>query len=428
MNESIEELLASGAVVPDRPGSKRLVPAAQSVVVPVDRGVAGVIMDGLWPILGGNHTDAEVWTEIGEVVSSALAAVPARCVAAALSPEAPAREGVMHPDAQPFERFPELALHIERMAMTGLVGSGISWDAFLRELNAALTPRHEAPASEVPPHPSDEYDFHVAYSEAFDEANDAGYGRGHAHAAGVKAGLIAVRGHEAPAEDDDGPCTCCDDTGITIQTERPCACAAGIPFEAPAETITSAELIANTDYARGAVRVPGETEDRRIYGQPEAPAEGAGDAWIVHDGKENPAPGQRVDVKMTFTTFNDIDADTFDWNGRCHWRRSATALRARSSAPEAREEALGNLLAVIHGDGGHRALEVGTKQAALEAEKIVAGLFAAPSADKLRIAVEALNEARENLIQCGDHFGAGQCADAVSLIAPPDALKGDAKP
>lgn len=66
------------------------------------------------------------------------------------------------------------------------------------------------------------------------------------------------------------------------------------------------------------------------------------------------------------------------------------ALRACSSAPEAREEALGNLLAVIHGDGGHRALEVGTKQAALEAEKIVAGLFAAPSADKLRIASAAL--------------------------------------
>ncbi|GEM_PF-5366127 len=61
------------------------------------------------------------------------------------------------------------------------------------------------------------------------------------------------------------------------------------------------------------------------------------------------------------------------------------ALRARSSAPEA----LGNLLAVIHGDGGHRALEVGTKQAALEAEKIVAGLFAAPSADKLRELVGA---------------------------------------
>ncbi|MBB4799705.1 hypothetical protein HNP32_003465 [Brevundimonas bullata] len=62
-------------------------------------------------------------------------------------------------------------------------------------------------------------------------------------------------------------------------------------------------------------------------------------------------------------------------------KRLIAALRARSSAPEAREEALGNLLAVIHGDGGHRALEVGTKQAALEAEKIVARLLSsAPEA------------------------------------------------
>ncbi len=38
-------------------------------------------------------------------------------------------------------------------------------------------------------------------------------------------------------------------------------------------------------------------------------------------------------------------------------------------------------------------------------------------AEKLRVAVEALIEARNNLIQCGDHFGAGQCADAISLIA-----------
>lgn len=34
--ETIKELLASGAVVPDRAGSKRLVPAPQSVVVPVE--------------------------------------------------------------------------------------------------------------------------------------------------------------------------------------------------------------------------------------------------------------------------------------------------------------------------------------------------------------------------------------------------------
>ena len=48
---------------------------------------------------------------------------------------------------------------------------------------------------------------------------------------------------------------------------------------------------------------------------------------------------------------------------------------------QAREEALGNLLAVIHGDGGHRALEVGVEQAAAEAEKIVARLLSsAPEA------------------------------------------------
>lgn len=53
--------------------------------------------------------------------------------------EAPAEAGdTLHPDAQPFEQYPELALHIERMAMSGVVGSMISWDAFLRELNAAL--------------------------------------------------------------------------------------------------------------------------------------------------------------------------------------------------------------------------------------------------------------------------------------------------
>ena len=55
------------------------------------------------------------------------------------SEEAPAEAGEsLHPHAQPFEQYPELALHIERMAMSGVVGSMISWDAFLRELNAAL--------------------------------------------------------------------------------------------------------------------------------------------------------------------------------------------------------------------------------------------------------------------------------------------------
>ena len=121
----------------------------------------------------------------------------------------------------------------------------------------------------------------------------------------------------------------------------------------------------------------------------EAPAEGAGererlaDAYIagamsVHEyWTENPGEAPRGDPE-------------FDEAAGDYAYSILSDLRARSSAPEAREEALGNLLAVIHGDGGHRALEVGVEQAAAEAEKIVAGLFATPSADKLRIAVEAL--------------------------------------
>jgi Lar family restriction alleviation protein len=41
-------------------------------------------------------------------------------------------------EKQPFEAFPALAQHIERMAVGGSVGSLIEWDAFLRELNAAI--------------------------------------------------------------------------------------------------------------------------------------------------------------------------------------------------------------------------------------------------------------------------------------------------
>lgn len=54
------------------------------------------------------------------------------------------REEALHPHAQPFERYPELASHIERMAMSGVIGSLISWEAFLRELNAALSPASPA--------------------------------------------------------------------------------------------------------------------------------------------------------------------------------------------------------------------------------------------------------------------------------------------
>lgn len=141
---------------------------------------------------------------------------------------------------------------------------------------------------------------------------------------------------------------------------------------------------------------------------------------------------------------------------RAHWANVYNAENARKLADRLAEaaggEALGNLLAVIHGDGGHRALEVGTKQAALEAEKIVAGLFAAPSADKLREFGQHTNlELSYHYSEEGDNdgwqvhqvnggvndrewtlMGSGDTpADAIdqalAALSTPDALKGDAK-
>lgn len=144
-----------------------------------------------------------------------------------------------------------------------------------------------------------------------------------------------------------------------------------------------------------------------------------------------------------------------DWQEALDLYQPTVVLAERniSRQPEAREEALGNLLAVIHGDGGHRALEVGTKQAALEAEKIVAGLFAAPSADKLREFGQHTNlELSYHYSEEGDNdgwqvhqvnggvndrewtlMGSGDTpADAIdqalAALSTPDALKGGAKP
>lgn len=38
-----------------------------------DRGLTGAILDELWPILGGSHTAASVWTEIEEALSPVIA-------------------------------------------------------------------------------------------------------------------------------------------------------------------------------------------------------------------------------------------------------------------------------------------------------------------------------------------------------------------
>jgi hypothetical protein len=46
---------------------------------------ARAVLDALWPILGGNHTDAQTWQQISDAVSGALArrieaeAVPVAC-------------------------------------------------------------------------------------------------------------------------------------------------------------------------------------------------------------------------------------------------------------------------------------------------------------------------------------------------------------
>ena len=168
-------------------------------------------------------------------------------------------------------------------------------------------------------------------------------------------------------------------------------------LEAPAEAGEAARIITShlpLSYAPDTVCLPitmTAGDLRTVYAalraRSSAPAEGAGEGAIKaaciawHEARgQNPFnvlykgawcgsfPHQTGPERWTFT----VEAME---------KAIAAYLRARSSAPEAREEALGNLLAVIHGDGGHRALEVGTKQAALEAEKIVADLLSsAPEA------------------------------------------------
>lgn len=145
------------------------------------------------------------------------------------------------------------------------------------------------------------------------------------------------------------------------------------------------------------------------YAKHEAPAEGAGEIEGLKRRikcLEKLAGEQSLRVMQQATRAKDAENE----------------LVARSSAPEAREEALGNLLAVIHRDGGHRALEVGTKQAALEAEKIVAGLLAAPSADALRVAVEALEK-----IKLQRDVGLGTQSIAVEALQAVAALQAEQK-
>ena len=45
----------------------------QFTPAPVEVTQERAVMDALWPLLGGNHTEADLWGQIGEAVATALA-------------------------------------------------------------------------------------------------------------------------------------------------------------------------------------------------------------------------------------------------------------------------------------------------------------------------------------------------------------------
>ncbi len=65
---------------------------------------------------------------------------------------------------------------------------------------------------------------------------------------------------DAQEVDDEGPCTDCEDTGITIQTERACSCEAGDQYRAPAaDAVPAGEAEATQTFElrwTGAARPP----------------------------------------------------------------------------------------------------------------------------------------------------------------------------
>lgn len=150
-----------------------------------------------------------------------------------------------------------------------------------------------------------------------------------------------------------------------------------------------------------------------------APAEGAGELKNLHRLASQEADHLEREAE---------EADDNNWQDWAVTMRQGAdyirkLIRARSSAPEG-EEALGNLLAVIHGDGGHRALEVGTKQAALEAEKIVANLLSsAPEArEGLKPQVRPMEDTLSAFDVMKDHF-VGTSSRPVPHPAAPSADK-----
>jgi hypothetical protein len=320
----------------------------------------------------------------------APAVAAAREYLAALSPEAPARDG-------PMDKFDAYLVEaLDRQKWSGVASTLFRLTKSQADrLRATLTPRHEAPASE-----GERFTAEQAWADLLEKAD-----------------------RNSP-EDSPMLLITWEEMADYMDRAQSDAC-----HEAPAELLSNPQELAPAEDPVPAEWTGQGTDDdfftpAKTAFSKEAPAEGAGEreafeAWYCADAAVS-------GLNMTPKEISRLrDGDGYGkhrhtlngkWEG---WQ-----ARARSSAPEG-EEALGNLLAVIHGDGGHRALEVGTKQAALEAEKIVAGLFAAPSADKLRT---ALSEIRDGMVAWRDCISVDDWIElADEALSTPDALKGDAK-
>ncbi len=113
-----------------------------------------------------------------------------------------------------------------------------------------------------------------------------------------------------------------------------------------ADVITSAELIANTDSARGAVRVPGEAADQRIHGQPQAEPTPAR-KWVDDVATRDAAVAYRArvacDILEGFT--DGVDGDRLGelarWTTRGRALDQAALLRAFAAPWIAAQEEAG---------------------------------------------------------------------------------------
>lgn len=329
-------------------------------------------------------------------------------------------------EKQPFEAFPALAQHIERMAVGGSVGSLIEWDAFLRELNAAIAAA-PAPSSLAGGEIVDDLAAHLASSIA-----NLGFPVGLGIAPGktvcttAAQAIIDTYGPRLAALSPEAPAREVEWFGVTGAADETEALAVAL-FDArcPGIRMTDEDLHYYRAAAQRAMKaVVDELDTPAITHRHETPAEGAGErealAAIMH---RNMIPDE--DGGFSFHDLKAAD-QIMDY------------LRARSSAPEAREgEAVAWRFHYPDDTRWYYSVIEPTAKV-IDVEPLFAHP-AAPSADKLRIAVEALEPFANLGVSSGPddepcHYayritrGAIRNArQALAALATPDALKGDAK-